>query len=50
LKIVNFGNAHSKYFSKLDGRNDVSGKHPYVVMLKWVLDQSMWDFCFTELH
>jgi hypothetical protein len=38
LNIVNFGNAHSIYFSKLDGRNDFSGKHPYVIILKWVLD------------
>jgi len=38
LKIVNFGNAHTKNFSKLDGRNDFSGMHPYVIILKWYLD------------
>jgi len=38
LKIVNFGNAHNKYFSKLDGINDVIFNYPYVKIFKWVLD------------
>jgi hypothetical protein len=38
LKTVNFGNAHSKYCSKLDRRNDFSGVHSYAIILKLVLD------------